>query len=85
MQTVLQRKRIWKSNNLKKDKQKVGFLTGLFGCWHKQLSRPFTISKESYCVCTNCGARRQFNPETLQTNGNFYFPVETDVSRLEIN
>ena len=27
----------------------------LFGCWHRNLSRPFTLSGWTYEVCLNCG------------------------------
>lgn len=53
---------------------KIGLFGALFGCWHKQLSRPFTIGKDSYCACLNCGARKQFNADTLQTFGTFHYP-----------
>lgn len=58
----------------------IGFLAGLFGCWHEQTSRPFTTGNESYRVCTSCGAHRNFNPETLQTTGRFYFPRQAATS-----
>jgi hypothetical protein len=28
----------------------------LFGCWHRKLSRPFTLSGRTYEVCLSCGA-----------------------------
>ena len=54
--------------------EEIGFLASLFGCWHEKTSRPFTTESESYRVCTSCGAHRNFNPETLETSGKFYFP-----------
>ena len=30
-------------------------LEWLFGCWHRNLSRPFTISGRTYEVCLDCG------------------------------
>ena len=27
----------------------------LFGCWHRNLSRPFTLSGRTYEVCLSCG------------------------------
>jgi hypothetical protein len=27
----------------------------LFGCWHRTLSRPFTLSERTYEVCLSCG------------------------------
>jgi hypothetical protein len=32
--------------------QAFGFL---FGCWHRNLSRPFTLSGRTYEVCLSCG------------------------------
>lgn len=54
--------------------QKVGILTKLFGCWHENISRPFTQGKTAYRSCLNCGARKPFNTETLKTHGKYYFP-----------
>lgn len=54
--------------------KKIGLFGKLFGCWHKQLSRPFTSKNSSYRTCLECGARRKFNPENLKTSGPFYFP-----------
>lgn len=55
---------------------KIGLLGKLFGCWHKQLSRPFTIGRASYCACLNCGARKRFDTETLRTFGAFHYPPQ---------
>jgi hypothetical protein len=54
--------------------RKIGLVATLFGCWHKNLSRPFTYGKESYRVCLNCGARKDFNAETFTTSSSFYYP-----------
>ena len=29
----------------------------IFGCWHRQLSRPFTLSGWTYEVCLSCGKK----------------------------
>ena len=29
----------------------------LFGCWHRNLSRPFTVSGWTYKVCLTCGKK----------------------------
>jgi hypothetical protein len=29
----------------------------LFGCWHRNLSRPFTLSGWTYEVCLSCGKK----------------------------
>ena len=53
---------------------KTGLIAKLFGCWHDNLSRPFSQNKAAYRSCLECGARKQFNPETLETHGKFYYP-----------
>ncbi|HYP49893.1 MAG TPA: hypothetical protein VEQ34_03055 [Pyrinomonadaceae bacterium] len=72
-----------KSQNESKEKS-VGILASLFGCRHSQLSRPFSSLNDTYRVCIKCGARRRFNPNTLQTFGRFYFsPVAANAIRAE--
>lgn len=53
---------------------KVGLIGKLFGCGHGQLSRPFSQGKIGYRSCLKCGAIKQFNLETLETFGGFYYP-----------
>lgn len=54
--------------------EKIGFLASLLGCWHKSISRPFTIGNNSYCACLDCGARKPFDPQTLRVYGSFHYP-----------
>lgn len=54
--------------------KKMGLISKLFGCWHNNVSRPFIQGKTAYRSCLQCGARRQFNAQTLETHGSFYFP-----------
>jgi hypothetical protein len=54
--------------------EKIGLIGKLFGCWHKELSRPFTNEKSSYRVCLSCGAMKQFDTSNLKTYGPFYHP-----------
>ncbi len=54
--------------------QKIGFLGKLFGCWHKELGRPFTNKRLSYRACMECGARRQFDTRSFKTSGPYYYP-----------
>jgi hypothetical protein len=54
--------------------KKLGLIAKLFGCAHKSLSRPFSHGGEGYRTCLRCGARKRFNPETLETLGGFYYP-----------
>ncbi len=52
--------------------EKVGILVTLFGCGHRNLSRPFSHKRTAYRACLQCGARRQFDTQTLKTFGGFY-------------
>ena len=54
--------------------EKIGIMGKIFGCWHKELSRPFTNQNQSYRVCLSCGARKHFDAENLKTFGPFYYP-----------
>jgi hypothetical protein len=54
---------------------KVGLIGKLFGCGHGDLSRPFSQGKVGYRSCLKCGAVKQFNLETLETFGGFYYPT----------
>lgn len=62
---------------------KVGLFASLFGCWHKRITRPFTESKACYRACLDCGARKPFNPETLETERRFYYPPIVKKMRIE--
>jgi hypothetical protein len=74
MQTVLNQQRAISGEN-QRSKPSFGFLSGLFGCRHKELTRPFTVGKSTHRSCTDCGAWRDFNPDTLETYGKFYYPM----------
>lgn len=62
--------------------EKVGFLVSLFGCGHRNLSRPFSHKTVAYRSCLQCGARKQFDTQTLQTFGRFYNSPSASVSAL---
>ena len=62
--------------------EKMGLIPKLFGCWHENISRPFVQGKTAYRSCLKCGARKQFNLETLETHGNFYFPPMVKDKRI---
>lgn len=85
MEAVLTQKQVWTKEKIRKTEQRVGLLAGIFGCWHKELSRPFTTKNDSYRACLHCGARRHFDPENLRTFGGFYFPLEAGVVKIERN
>ena len=54
-----------------------GWLNRMFGCWHKEMSRPFSDDGQSYRVCLTCGARRDFNLKRWQMQGEFYYNLPT--------
>ena len=54
--------------------RKIGLATRLFGCQHYNVGRPFNSGNSAYRSCLGCGARKQFNTETLETYGTFYCP-----------
>ena len=76
-EAILEKARSVELNELKIDEKifekPIGLLARVFGCWHQQLSRPFTNERESYRVCLHCGARRRFDTKTFKTYGKFYF------------
>ncbi len=49
------------------------FLGEMFGCQHKEMSRPFSRQGETYRVCNGCGARRQFDAKNWKLQGPFYY------------
>jgi len=53
--------------------QKIGLIDKLFGCKHKNVSRPFTRGKVSYRACIECGARTKFETSSFKTVGSFYY------------
>ena len=55
-----------------------GSLNRLFGCWHSRMSRPFSSDGQSYRVCVSCGARRQFDIRSWETQGDFYYGRPTN-------
>lgn len=77
MQAILEQNKLNKTFVKSTDETfgaKIGLLARLFGCWHKQISRPFTIGSDSYQACLECGARRHFDAKNLKTYGSFHFP-----------
>ena len=77
MQAVLEQNRVTNPVTTQTENAfgaKIGLVRKLFGCWHKQLSRPFTNNKSSYRTCLRCGARKRFDAQNLKTFGPFYYP-----------
>ena len=53
---------------------KIGSLVArVFGCWHSELSRPFSRDGRAYRTCLHCGAQRQFDLGNWELQGNFYY------------
>ena len=49
----------------------------LFGCWHSEMSRPFSSQGQTYRTCLSCGAQRQFNLKRWEMQGEFYYRLPT--------
>lgn len=58
--------------------KKIGLLGRLFGCYHRNLSRPFNKGEIGYRSCLECGARKRFDSDSLRTFKAFYYPPEID-------
>jgi hypothetical protein len=55
---------------------KIGsFIARVFGCWHAELSRPFSRGGRAYRTCLSCGAQRQFNIGNWEMQGSFYYSL----------
>ena len=52
-----------------------GWITRLLGCWHKEMSRPFSHKGHSYRTCLSCGASRRFNVGSWEMTGKFYYAI----------
>jgi hypothetical protein len=59
------------------------WLGGMFGCPHKEMSRPFSRHGETYRVCINCGARRGFDQQAWNSAGPFYFNPASTTNLIE--
>jgi hypothetical protein len=55
----------------------VGWITSLFGCWHLEMSRPFSHHGQAYRSCLNCGAQRRFNLKNWEMQGSYYYDRPT--------
>lgn len=51
----------------------VGFFASVLGCWHREMSRPFTRQGQTYRTCLGCGAKRRFDLRSWETKGGFYY------------
>jgi hypothetical protein len=60
----------------------LSWLTRLFGCWHQEMSRPFTLGGGSYRVCLECGAHRRFNLQVWEMIGPFYYETPGATTEL---
>jgi hypothetical protein len=48
-------------------------VTRVFGCWHADLSRPFSRGGRAYRKCLSCGAQRRFNLGNWEMQGKFFY------------
>lgn len=50
-----------------------GWFSRLIGCWHMEMSRPFSSQGQAYRVCLNCGAHRHFSLRSWEMEGDFFY------------
>ncbi len=84
MQVVLEQNKLAKSitnRNSQAFGRQIGIIGKLFGCWHKNLTRPFTIENFSYQACLHCGARKKFDAQNLKTIGSFHYPPAVSLDK----
>lgn len=84
MQAILEKNKAAKSAANQTDEafgKRIGLIGSLFGCWHKEISRPFTIGNNSYRACLHCGARKHFDPKILKTYGSFHYPPAASLTK----
>lgn len=62
-----------------------GWIGRMFGCWHKEMSRPFSSEGQTYRACLTCGARRSFNLSEWEMRGSFYYSLPTNKHFRAIN
>jgi hypothetical protein len=62
-----------------------GWLNRLVGCWHTEMSRPFSSEGKAYRVCLSCGAHRRFNLRNWEMQGDFYYRLPMSKSLHPIN
>jgi hypothetical protein len=55
------------------------WLTRIFGCWHRQMNRPFTLNNETYRTCMRCGVRRHLNPGRSKMTGAYYYALPSAI------
>ncbi|MBD0325326.1 MAG: hypothetical protein ICV68_02790 [Pyrinomonadaceae bacterium] len=58
------------------------WLTRIFGCWHQEMSRPFTLGAKSYRVCLECGAHRRFDAQRWEMTGPYYYEAADSLEEL---
>ena len=51
----------------------VSLLASLFGCWHRDVSRPFTRHGQTYRTCLGCGAHKRFDLAKWEDRGGFFY------------
>lgn len=44
----------------------VHAVSSVFGCKHDRMTRPFTIQKQSYMVCLECGQKVFYSTEKMR-------------------
>lgn len=52
------------------------------GCWHRHMTWPARYDDEySYQVCTDCGIKRLFDPESFRGHGTYSYDLHELIVR----
>ncbi len=44
----------------------LNFVSSAWGCGHDRMSRPFTIDRQTYMVCLDCGRKSFYAPDRMR-------------------
>ena len=44
----------------------LNFVSSAWGCGHDRMSRPFTIDRQCYMVCLDCGRKIFYSPDRMR-------------------
>jgi hypothetical protein len=61
------------------------WFSSVFGCAHREMSRPFSRHGESYRVCIACGAHRRFDAQTWNSRGPYFYRPAKTSELLEVD
>ncbi len=67
--------KVFRFNPPRETKGVSRWLAFVFGCSHRNISRPFTRQGQTYRSCVDCGAMRGFDLEAWEDKGGFHYTL----------